>query len=430
MRKAGIAVLTIVLAGLGAGLWLGMRRQPAGALLEEPAAAFTLEAAAPGQLARFVATQIALRALRWLPPRQDGVLVVQAQTQSDRQLLALFRAGAAPVEIPVARPQGVGEGFWRFAVLQDALVGPDGILLLLFRPGDPGSAESSLAMALDPGALEARWVHRGAYDRMALGGEPDPAVFLFGGKGPVQRLALGGTVRRPAAKDIELPAEVPEVEDLLPTGAGSFLVASRNGLSAFQGAKGWSHFPPPAEQGVPCANARGVLTRAGKRIWWQPAPGLLVQVGPDGATVADREVPFPAEDPQARDARLLKLLGPAIQSIRLDGHGFRALQLVLAGLQVLFRRELVPRLRFREAGFLFPLGNLLFPCCQCLLLGRQLRFLLVDGFPSFVQTFFVRCELRLTLGVRRFFLRLCLGLLIFFRGFGWFIFRRRWCVRL
>ena len=309
MRKAGIAVLTIVLAGLGAGLWLGMRRQPAGALLEEPAAAFTLEAAAPGQLARFVATQIALRALRWLPPRQDGVLVVQAQTQSDRQLLALFRAGAAPVEIPVARPQGVGEGFWRFAVLQDALVGPDGILLLLFRPGDPGSAESSLAMALDPGALEARWVHRGAYDRMALGGEPDPAVFLFGGKGPVQRLALGGTVRRPAAKDIELPAEVPEVEDLLPTGAGSFLVASRNGLSAFQGAKGWSHFPPPAEQGVPCANARGVLTRAGKRIWWQPAPGLLVQVGPDGATVADREVPFPAEDPQARDARLLKLLG-------------------------------------------------------------------------------------------------------------------------
>lgn len=309
MRKGSLVVLTTVMAALAAGLWLGMRRQPAGALLEEPAAAFTVEAAPPGQLVKFVATQIALRALRWIPPRQDGILVAQLQTQSDRQLLALFRTGAAPEEIPVARPQGVGEGFWRLAVLLDAYAGPGGTLLLLFRSGDPGSAEPSLAMAVDPGALEARWVHRGGYDRMAVGGEADPSVFLFGGKGPVQRLALGGTVRRPVAKDTELPAEVPQVEDLLPTGAGSFLVASRNGLSAFQGAKGWSHFPLPANPGVPCANPRPVLARASKRIWWQPAPGGLVQVGPDGVTVADREVAFPAEDPQARDAHLLNLLG-------------------------------------------------------------------------------------------------------------------------
>ena len=306
---AWVVAVTALGAVLGAGLWLGMQRRPAGSLLEAPASAFTVEDAPPGLLVKFDSAQIALRALRWIPPRQEGVLVVQAVTQSDRQLVTVFRPGAAPAEYPVPRPQGVAEGFWRFAALQDAFLAPDGALLMLFLPGDPGSAELALAMVAESGALEARWVHRGSYDRMAVALEADPAVFLYGGKGPVQRLPLAGAARRPVAKSIELPPEVPEVADLVPTRAGSFLAASRNGLSAYQGAQGWSHFPLPGNPGVPCTGSRPVLVRAGRRFWWQPCPGGLVQVGPDGATVADREPAFDPEDPLARDAHLLRLLG-------------------------------------------------------------------------------------------------------------------------
>ncbi|BDU73342.1 hypothetical protein [Mesoterricola silvestris] len=302
----GLGVI-LLLAG---GLYLGMRHQPSGSLLDEPANPFAVEPAQPGWRVKFVDSQIPLRALKWLPPRQAGILLAQVQTQSDRQQVAVFRDGASAGSFPVTRPQGVSEGFWRFAQLQDGWLAPDGAVVLLYRAGDAASSEPALAMALEAGAPEARWVHRGAYERMAVSGGPEPAVFLFGPKGPVQRLPLAGTARRPVAKDIELPPEVPELEDLLPTGPWTFLASSRNGLSAYLGTKGWTHFPAPEDRGVPCAGWRSALAHGGKRYWWQPAPGKIVQVAQDGTLVADRDVTgFAPEDALARDAKLLRLLG-------------------------------------------------------------------------------------------------------------------------
>jgi hypothetical protein len=112
------------------------------------------------------------------------------------------------------------------------------------------------------------------------------------------------------AKDIELPPEAQDLEDLLPTGAWTFLAATRAGLSAYQGSKGWTHYPGPEDKGVPCAGWKSRLAQGGRKIWWQPAPGRLVQVGQDGSLVADREITgFAPEDPQARDAGLLQLMG-------------------------------------------------------------------------------------------------------------------------
>lgn len=304
--SAGLGVVVL----LAAGLYVGVRRQPSGSLLDEPANPFAIENAQPGWRVKFVDSQIPLRALKWLAPRQAGVLAAQVQTQNDRQQVAVFRDGAMAASFQVPRPQGVSEGFWRFAQLQDAWLAPDGAVVLLYKGADPAGTEPALAMAMDPSAPEARWVHRGFYDRMAVGGGTEQAVFLFGAKGPIQRLPLAGGTRRPIAKDIELPPEVPEVEDLLPTGAWTFLASSRTGLSAFLGTRGWRHFPAPEDKGVPCAGWRSSLAQAGKRYWWQPAPGKLVQVAQDGTLVADREVTgFAPEDPQARDAKLLRLLG-------------------------------------------------------------------------------------------------------------------------
>ena len=303
--KRIIAVLAGILALAAGSLWLVSRRQPAGSLLDEPASPFTLEAASQGWRVGFMEGRMPLRALHWLAPHQPGVLVVQVQTQSDRQVVALFRAGAVEADLQVARPQGVGEGFWRYAQLQDAYLAPAGTLVLLYRTGDPAISEPSLAMALDPGAPEARWVHRGTYDHMAVGGTgADQAVFLYGPRGPVQRLALAGTSRRPTAKDIELPPELTEVEDLLPTSAWTFLASTPKGLSAYLGSKGWLHYPlpgPPEGGIVACAGWRSALAQGGKHFWWQPQPGRLVQVGQDGG--------FPPDDALARDARLLRLLG-------------------------------------------------------------------------------------------------------------------------
>ena len=79
---------------------------------------------------------------------------------------------------------------------------------------------------------------------MTLGGAgKDAAVFLWGRTTPLQRMPLalqkgekeGVAPVRPGLKPYELPAEVGEISDLLPTGAWTFLVAHARGLSAFNG---------------------------------------------------------------------------------------------------------------------------------------------------------------------------------------------------
>ncbi len=302
LLAAGVAVLA------GGGLWMALRRAPTGTLLDEPASPFKVETAPPGWRVAFADGRLALRALRWLTPHQPGLLVAQVQTQSDRQQVTVFREGAAPADLMVPRPQGVGEGYWRFARLEDARVLPDGSVLLLYLPGQAG--DPSLAVCAEPGAGEARWSVRGTFTRMDLGGGAEGAVFLYGQAGPVLRVPVPGAGKRPAPREIELPPEAPSVDALLATGPSSFLAATPSGLSAWSAAKGWSHVAGPAERGLPCAEWRGSVVQAGRRFWWQAVPGRVAEVARDGSVIEDVEPgPLPAEDPFARDGRLLRLAG-------------------------------------------------------------------------------------------------------------------------
>jgi hypothetical protein len=307
-----------VLALLGAGLAWGLRRQPSAVPLEAAGQGFSLESVGAGRWFRCQDAQSPLRALHWLPPLPGGFMVAQALGQNDRQRLALARPGQSPETLLILKPLGVGEGFWRFAALVDAVMVTDGELVLLYQPGDPGSAELPMVLGLDVASQQVRWSFRAAGTRLAVtpGGE---AVYLYGGKAPLQRMALAAAGQQaqggpqPLPRTVELPPEVPEVEDFLPTGGSSFLVSHRDGLSAYQVNKGWSHFPAPVDPGVPCQDSRSALARAGKGFWWQARPGLLQRIGPDGRPLAPPQtVPaqaWPAEDPLARDGQLLRLLG-------------------------------------------------------------------------------------------------------------------------
>jgi hypothetical protein len=309
--KRLLVIAGLILAALGGGLWWSLRRQPSAAPLDDQGSVFAMQAAGPGQSITYQDAQIPLRAFRWLPPLPGGVLAAQVLSQNDRQRVALFHEGQAQDLLLVLKPAGVGDGFWRFAALREAAMAPGGMILLLYQPGDPGSTELPLALAVDLASQQVRWSCRGAFGRMALAQGAD-AVYLYGGKGPIQRVALnatGGASLRPAATVIELPPEIPEAEDLLPTGAGGFLVSHRDGLSVFRTSTGWAHFPAPEDRGQDCQGWKSSLTRTGKDIWWQAVPGKLVKVRPDGTPGLEWQGELPQEDPFARDARLLRVLG-------------------------------------------------------------------------------------------------------------------------
>jgi hypothetical protein len=296
-----------------------------------------------GQLISFQDAQIPLRAFRWLPPLPGGVLAAQVLSQNDRQRVALFHEGQAQELLLVLKPAGVADGFWRFASLREAAMAPDmteggppargarsssplrlphsmpgqspdmepgGTVLLLYQAGDPGSREPSMALAVDVASQQVRWSCRGAFTRMAVTQGAAPEVYLYGGQGPIQRLALKlpAGAQRPSPETIAMPAEVPDLDDLLPTGAGSFLASHRNGLSIYR-AGAWSLVPRPEGEGPDFRDWKSSLVRDGKDVWWQPAPGKLVRMRPDGRPIGSSQWAFSPEDPFARDAGLLRMLG-------------------------------------------------------------------------------------------------------------------------
>ena len=314
-KRGAVVTGVVVLLGGGLGLGLALRRQPGAETLLDSTCPFRIEASGSGQLITFQDDQLPLRALHWVGPLPGGLLVAQVLTQSDRQQVVLFRGGQAMPSVLVSKPAGVSDGFWRLAVLKDVLASADGALVLLYSGADPGSG--AVVVGLDSGS-EVRWTHRGAFQQMVLSQGSAPALFLFGPATPIQRLALAAAATSQggrgglngAARTVELPPEIKEVEALLSTGGDHFLVSHRNGLSAYAGSKGWTHFPAPEDQGVACVGWRSNLIRAGRKIWWQAVPGKLEQVGPDGTPMGEW-VPqaWAADERFAQDGRLLRLLG-------------------------------------------------------------------------------------------------------------------------
>jgi len=324
MKKLAIALLAAGLLLLG--LWCVIRRKP-GALppVGEEQAAFRVETVEQGTLLTYSDAQTPLRSLKWLP---GSTTIAQVVTQSDRQQITLFKDGAFASYL-VPKPPGVREGFFRIAELRDARVVDGSVALLLY--GAPGNDELPLVLALDLATKDIRWIHRAAGERLAMTDGPEGIAYLFGSASPPVRLPLAlasgertsPTGTRSAARRLELPPEVLEISDLKPTGAWTFLIAHRGGLSAYLGSKGWTHHPVPENAPTQFQDVKGALGGSGKRLWWQPFPGTVLQVLADGTPKA-QWLELPAAEPFARDAALLHLVGT-------DGDGLLWFDLAVPG---------------------------------------------------------------------------------------------------
>ncbi len=311
--------LVCLLALLGTGLWLLVRRRPVEIPPTETQATFRSEPFGSGLLIRYDDGQTPLRALRWLPPTRGGMQPVQVLTQSDRQRFLLFKDGAMISNLAVPRPAGVREGFFNFAELRDVIVVPGDVAVLLYRSADASTAELPLVIALDLSTQELRWVHRASGERLAFGGDgSESSVFLFGTGSPILRLPtplrkgeqIGSTPFRPGVKALEMPEEIKELGDLLPTGARSFLAAHTGGLSSYSEAKGWKHWQPQEVASLAFPDFRPILAGSGRTYWWQPFPGAVTQVKADGTTIATYDsVALTPPEPWDRDGRLMSLKG-------------------------------------------------------------------------------------------------------------------------
>ncbi len=325
MKKAVIAFFICLLAVVG-GTWWFLRGGSRQASLEDTSAGFSADAQGQGRLLKYSEGGTPLRNFQWLRPTRGGTEVAQVLTQTDRQQIAIFKDGQLGDQMHIPRPEGVSEAFHRSAQLRDAAVIPGDVVILLYRVKDPTAVDVPLILAMDLKTQSVRWSHRAVVDHLVLSldaKQPEgSAVIGYGDEASLVHIPLalqkgeraGAKAPRPAAQTIELPAEIQGITGLLPTGPSTFLVSHHNGLSAFLGAKGWSHFAsfPPGPLGFP--EPRSGLAYDGRRFWWQPEPGRLVQLKLDGTPVAQWDSKSLAvASPREKDAQLLQLLGADLE---------------------------------------------------------------------------------------------------------------------
>ena len=330
MKKALLAVFIMMLV-LGGSAWWLLRTRSTPSAFDEPFTSFSANNVGAGRLFRYTDGGRPLRAFHWLRPSAGGIEVAQVLTQTDQQQIGIFQNGLLTAQLHVPRPEGVTEGFYRFAQLQDAAVLPGNVAVLLYRAQDATLAVVPLIVALDLNTQSVRWSHHAAVERLALAMNQNQAsgttvnavnavnaVIGFGDKGELVRLPLllqkgereGAKAPRATAQSIELPPEIQGVTDLIPTGASSLLISHRMGLSAYLGKKGWNHIALPTPGPLGFVEPKSSLAFSGKKIWWQPEPGRIIQVKADGTPVAMWEPKtFPIPTPYEKDAELLQLLG-------------------------------------------------------------------------------------------------------------------------
>jgi hypothetical protein len=316
----------VLFAVIGAGLlalvsfsgWKLLRRERSGPPPETEQVLFQSEISGAGQLIELRTSGEPIRTARWLRPMSGGIAIAQVLTQSNRQMIALFQDGKLSSNFTVPKPTGVGDSFFHFAELRDAAVLQDQLAVLLYKSPE-GNVDLPLIVALDLSTKEIRWSHRAIGEHLVLSADqPKTAVFLFGAQSNVVRLPLAlqrdekANVRslRSSAQIVELPVEVKDVAELLPTSGWTFLVTHGQGLSAYLGSKGWSHASAPGPSPLGFAEPKSTLAETAQTRWWQPEPGQLRSVKMDGSVI--REMDLASLAPAApfdKDAKLLQLLG-------------------------------------------------------------------------------------------------------------------------
>ncbi len=322
MRKT-LLIIIIAMLALGSAAWWLLRVRSAPFSLDESFRSFSADNLGEGRLFRYTDGGRPLRAIRWLRPTAGGVVVAQVLTQTDQQQIGIFQNGQLTAQMHVPRPEGVAEGFYRFAQLRDAVVVHADVAVLLYLAQDATSADVPLLIAMDLTTQSVRWSHRAAVERLALAldekqGKGASSVLGYGDKGELVRLPLalqpgereGARAPHAAAQSIEMPPEIQGVTDLVPTGSVGFLISHRMGLSAYLGQKGWIHLALPSPGPLGFVEPMGRLVSSGKKLWWQPEPGRLIEVTSEGTPVAMWEPKsFPIPAPHEKDAELLQLLG-------------------------------------------------------------------------------------------------------------------------
>lgn len=304
-------LLVVALLAVAGGLWWLIRR-PSGAPQEDAAgASFSIQAAPPGWVVQHLDEQFPLRAFRWLPVKGDGTLVGQLVTQNDEQQVHLFRTGKLEGSWKIERPGSVSEGFFRFAELKGAFLLGDSTLLLLYGSGSRSAAEESWLTCLDRRQGRIRWNLRVEGVRALQTDDPKhPALFVWGSPKAILRIPLQAeSSKTPSPEAIELPPEVQTPDDLVPQGGG-LLVAHGKGLSWFSAAKGWVHHPLPVRPALLSFPGEGAhLARTASAIYWQPFPGLLLEVGSGPTAVQEIPLDLGPGERLGRESRLLRLMG-------------------------------------------------------------------------------------------------------------------------
>lgn len=305
-RPILILSVSVLTFSLGSGAWWLTRRNPGAPPQEEVLQPFRAGTAGAGQLIELQPPPAPLRSLRWTAPLPGGAAVAQILTQTGRQQVTLFLQGEPGSTFTLSDPAGVSGAFFSFADLVDAALAPGDALVLLYRGAGNPSAPS-LILAWDLQTQQIRWSHRAPGEHLAL--SPDRrSVFLFGPGTPVSILNLAAGRAKAQSASVDLPPEVKEISSLLPSGARSFLVAHALGLSIWRNGE-WTHVPTPPPSPLGFNTGLGRLAGNAKVGWWQPEPGMLLPLGPDGRPQDPLDLKALFPESARLDASLLRLLG-------------------------------------------------------------------------------------------------------------------------
>ncbi|HTL97202.1 MAG TPA: hypothetical protein VL181_00220 [Holophagaceae bacterium] len=306
MKRALTWILILIAAGAAlAGLYAIGKRNRVAAPTQDPAEAELFSSAPAGAgalLSLNTATVQPMRSVRFLVAQEGGGILAQALTQTGDQMIGRFQDGRSMGSLRLPLPDGMPAAFFRFAKLADAADLKDGSLLLLFVDGTGGSAAPWLVDA-DAATGEIRWTLKAAGSQLAM--EPGGASCLVWSTSSLGRASWNA---EPAFKPLPMPDGVTVLDAVQAMPGGSLLAASPGGLARFTNG-GWTTTPLPDPGDLAFPGMPGALASLGKSSYWQPRPGQLARLGPDGAVTPVDLTKLAMPAGREKDAALLRLAG-------------------------------------------------------------------------------------------------------------------------